>query len=417
MASQLGDTSRQGISRAVDIGSRFFKSGVTPEEAHELAIAVDIGLPDGLRGPQREQNIEIGLLLASVGKSAGFTSAAFAPLFKAITSAGAAGSKEDALKFGGQGIAAQQASPSQSPGAFFTAFQPNTAARFGQGVSQELLLQLMVQGVTGRGGETAGGQGLRKLAETLKLPETEQGFAKLGFPIAGPSLEERLRIANQVLPTLTLEQKRFINAERLSIIEPLFTPAALEAGEKARAAIEAVKPEDVAQRAEEFQQTRLALRTLAENQTLGRRERRSRTTSLEDLLRGIAKKRREEAIDLGLTSDSFFALLSEEAFIEVIVAEILVREGRKVGLSLTDLFPGGPDEESVPFGTIYGVPDRLVSAAAERVQKRVDERGASIDIRVPAFNITNNIGAQFVLDPNKKVVNPRSGQLDPGGAQ
>ena len=416
LASQLGDTSRQGISRAVDIGSRFFKAGVTSEEASQLAIAVDIGLPGGLRGPQREQNIELGIKLASVGKSAGFTSAAFAPLFKALTSAGAAGSEQDALRFLGQGIAAQQASPSQDPGAFFTAFQANTAALLGEGVSQELLLQLFVQGVTGRGGETLGGQGLKKLAETLKLPETEKGFAKLGFPIAGKSVEERLRIANQVLPPLTLEQKReFINPERLSIIDPLFTSASLAAGEKARVDIEKIEAEDVERRAEDFQRTNLALRTRSESETLQRREKGTRFKSVEVRLSGVAEKILEERLESGEVSGLEDFLLFDQAQED----EIFLEQARKIaaehGTTIEEqLRSRGRGDLLGPFGRI---PRGPVRGLGEERRAAIGRAIQSLEAQPNTTIINNNIGMQLILDPTRPDTTGRSGQFDPGGAQ
>ena len=115
----------------------------------------------------------------------------------------------------------------------------------------------------------------------------------------------------------------------------------------------------------------------------------------------------EEDRQIGL---SYFGRLGirDEAVEEAIIARILFREGRKVGLSMTDLFPPS-QTQGARGGPFYGFQDEDLTRAIDLLKERVREKGGTINIDAS----TINMGTVVNVDPERaRAGTERSERID-----
>ena len=399
LAAQLfaggGLTQQQAQDLAADIAPQIARGGVSIATATQFGVAGDVNLVGGLRSAEaRKRNLPILQELAGFGGGAALGAAESGKLLEVLKTFGLTGSAEDIFKGVAQTQAAFARSRSTSFGAFLTQVQTSAAGLALAGFGLPSALELNVQAREVARGELPAGETLNVLARKIQSADVAKLInRRFGVDFFAAKPDEQIAFMRRVFAEADTAAKRAaltptFSGEEALRLGNLLSPANIEATREALPAIMKADPDLVLKSAREFAETNLGReRVLAANQA-ARRERQSRTTALEDQLRRIAEKRLEEAIQAKRIKTSFFLPgFSEEAAQEAIVAEMLIREGRKAGLTRFDLFPAETKgrETGVRIGTFYGIADIHVTEAVKRVRESLAERGVPFDIRVPPF--------------------------------
>lgn len=414
LAAQLfaggGLSQQQAQDLAADLVPQIARGGVSITTATQLGIAGDVNLEGGLRGAAGKRNLKTLTRLAGVAGGGALGPDEVTKLLEILATFKLTGSEQDVFTGIAQLNAAFSKARATSKGVFATGFQgPATALQIA-GFTLPEALELFVQAREVEKSDIRGGETLNILARALQSAETAKLFPGgdfLKLPVQGRLAAMRQLFAENVTAE---ERSRLVPniAERNVIrLGNLLGPTNVEESAGVLSKIQKADAEAELQAAIAFSQTSVGRERAVAADQAAQSERVSRKTALETQLRGVAEQRRKFLEADRQISPSFFGrfLITDEAVEEAIIARILFREGRKVGLSPSDLFPEGSG------GPLISIPDKDVTAAVELLKTRVGERGGTINIDASTINMGT------VVVPNAQVAPPRSGELVPGGAQ